>query len=280
MKFRTEIGEVKGGFAISHDDRIVMLGSCFSDNIGSRLEAEGFTVTHNPLGPLYNPASIARITARGGRPYRTEDLIEYQGEWHCLDMAWRYHDTDRDRLLERINADYLPLADAIDRCTVLILTMGTARVYIHGGITAGNCHKLPASMFEQRDLRVNEIYETLTKALPAGKRLIFTLSPVRYPSYGLACDSLSKATLRVALDDVCRDTGADYFPAYEIINDDLRDYRFYAADLKHPSEVAVEYIYQHFADAYFDNATRQRAAECHRAYLRGLHRQITNTTDE
>lgn len=280
MKFRTEIEPLKGGFTISHDDRIVMLGSCFSDNIGSRLETDGFAVTHNPLGPLYNPASIARIMSRGGRLYTPADLISHQGEWHCLDMAWRYHDTDRDRLLDRVNTDYQALAEAIDRCTVLILTMGTARVYIHDGVTAGNCHKLPAQMFEQRDLRADEITEIVTGALPADKHLIFTLSPVRYPSYGLAGDSLSKATLRVALDDICRATRADYFPAYEMVCDDLRDYRFYGADLKHPSDVAVEYIYQHFADAYFDSATQHRAAECRRAALRSQHRPITDMNDE
>lgn len=275
MKFRTEIGPIKGGFGISHDDRIVLLGSCFSDNIGAQLEADGFCVVHNPLGPLYNPASVMRIVARGGRPYGPDDFTLHDGIWHCLDMAWRYHDTDPARLAETVNADYLPLAAAIADCTVLILTFGTARVYMHGSATAGNCHKLPAAMFDERDLTIDEIEQTVTQCLPHGKRLIFTVSPVRYPSYGLAADSLSKATLRVAVDRICRSTGSDYFPASEIVCDDLRDYRFYAADLKHPSEVAVEYIYQHFADAYFDSATIARAAECRRAYLRARHRPLS-----
>lgn len=278
MKFRTEIGPLRGGFTIGHDDRIVLLGSCFADNVGERLRADGFDAVHNPLGPLYNPASALRVLGRGGRPYDTEDFVEHGGEWHCLDFASRYRADSPGELARRVNADYLPLAAAIGRATTLIVTFGTTGVFTYGrdDTVAGNCHKLPASFFGTRDMQLSEIADMWaeSEAVARVPKVIFTVSPVRYVSRGLAAGALSKAVLRVAVDDICRRTGADYFPAFEILNDDLRDYRFYADDLKHPSAPAVEYIYEAFGGAYFTRATAGRAAECRRVYLRSQHRPI------
>lgn len=278
MKFRTEIGPLRGGFTIGPDDRVVLLGSCFADNVGERLRADGFEAVHNPLGPLYNPASVLRVTERGGRPYGEEDFVELDGVWHCLDFASRYRAASAAELAERVNADYLPLAEALERATVLIVTFGTTGVYTYGaqGTVAGNCHKLPAAFFGTRDLTTAEI-AAMWKASGAVARVphaIFTVSPVRYTGRGLAAGALSKAVLRVAVDEICRETGADYFPSFEILNDDLRDYRFYADDLKHPSAAAVEYIYEAFGGAYFTRATAEYAAARRREYLRSQHRPI------
>lgn len=278
MRFRTEIGPLRGGFAIGHDDRIVLLGSCFADNVGERLRADGFDAVHNPLGPLYNPASVLRVLDRGARPYGAADFTEHEDGWHCLDFASRYRADRPGELARKVNADYLPLAAAIERATVLIVTFGTTGVFTYGpdDIVAGNCHKLPATFFGTRDLRLDEIADmwAASEAVARVPKLIFTVSPVRYVSRGLAAGALSKAVLRVAVDDICRRTGADYFPAFEILNDDLRDYRFYADDLKHPSSAAAEYIYEAFGGAYFSRATAARAAEYRREYLRLLHRPI------
>ncbi len=276
MRFRTEIESVRGSFEINHQSRVVLLGSCFADNIGAQLAADGFEAVHNPLGPLFNPASIARVIARGGRPYGPDDFVQgADGVWHCLDFAMRYQADTAEGLAVKVNADYLPLAAALDRADVLIVTLGTNKVFRYGnGAVAGNCHKLPGAFFATEYLEIDEIAE-LWDTLPVNaKNVIFTVSPVRYTESGLTANSLTKAKLRVATDILCRRWKADYFPAYEIVNDDLRDYRFYADDLKHPSEMAVKYIYEHFADAYFSAATKEKAAECRRATLRSLHRNL------
>ena len=272
MRFRTEIGEINRSFSISHDDRIVLTGSCFADNIGERLAQSGFQAIHNPLGPLFNPASIARVIRRGEVPYSATDFTTGpDGTFHCLDFANRYQAGSTDELAAKVNADYMPLARAITEADVIIVTFGNDKVYEYSGTVAGNCHKLAASTFAERYLGLDEICGLWRCLIPKGKRVIFTLSPVRYTGDGLARSCLSKATLRVAIDRICREGGYDYFPAYEIVNDDLRDYRFYAEDLKHPSDMAVDYIYEKFAETYFTKDTISKADEYRRAALRSAH---------
>lgn len=276
MKFRTEIEPQQGQFRISHDDHIVMLGSCFTDSIGEQLTIDGFDVVSNPMGPLYNPLSIAKIIERGGRPYTATDLIAHDGTWHCLDFANKYSDVNADALLSRVNSHYLPLYKAIEDATVVIITFGSARVFEHTTFgLVGNCHKIPAANFTNREITIVEIVSRWAKLLN-GKRVIFTISPIRYLAYGMTANSLSKATLRMAIDQLCQTLGCDYFPSYEIMIDDLRDYRFYAADMKHPSEVAVNYIYEIFANAYFDESTIVRANIARKDYIRSQHRTINN----
>lgn len=274
MNFRTEIEATHAPFGISHSDRIVLLGSCFTDSVGSRLDDDGFTTVHNPMGPLYNPASIARVVNRDV-PYSLDDLYRDEtGLYHCMDYASRYSDTDADKLLSIINTRRSELQQRIEDATVVIITFGTARVYdfTPGGYVAGNCHRLPAALFNERLLSIEEIVDEWKPIVESlNKKVIFTLSPIRYTADGLARNSLSKAILRVAIEQLCSESGAVYFPAFEIMNDDLRDYRFYADDLKHPTAMAVEYIYQHFSRTFFSDATRAQAAECHRETMRNRH---------
>lgn len=272
MNFRTEIGHITGGFEISLNDKIALVGSCFADNIGGRLERDGFTAVHNPLGPLFNPGSVERLLRRGLRPYVSDELIEYDGVWHCLDFANRYQSTDRDALLERVNTEYMAYAQAIAEADVLIITLGTTNAFTLNGEIVGNCHKLPGYMFDKRQVSIDEIGR-LAPFLQ-NRRSMLTLSPVRYPGEGLAKGFMSKAMLRVGIEDVCRTSGCDYFPTYEILNDDLRDYRFYAPDMRHPSETAVDYIYDKFAETYFSADTLRRTLENRRVSLTAAHRQI------
>lgn len=275
--FRTEIGPLRGSFEIGRDDRIVLLGSCFADNIGSMLEHDGFHAVHNPLGPLYNPVSLLVPVTRGPRPYTPGEMYRHGDSWHCLDYAARYSGDSPEQVAEAVNTDYLPLAEAIARADVLILTLGTARAYTLDGRPVGNCHKLPAATFGRRMMRPEDIVPLYRDALPRDKRLIVTVSPVRYTADGLPDGALSKAVLRLAAEDICAATGADYFPAFEILNDDLRDYRFYGPDLKHPTELAAQYIYDKFGEAYFSPATRAAAALSHKQWLRSQHRPIITT---
>ncbi len=277
MKFRTEIGPIKSGFKISHDDSIVMLGSCFADNIGARLERDGFNLVHNPLGPLFNPASIAAVLLRGDKPFDIDDFVEYQSIWHCMYFANRYQASTPEALADMVNADWLPLSQAIANASVLIVTLGTDKVYELKSTRriVGNCHKLPGNMFEDYNLLLDEIFDCLRNVSWPAKSIL-TLSPVKYPGEGLDRGFLSKANLRVAIDYLTHEHAIDYFPSYEIVTEDLRDYRFYAPDLRHPTDQAADYIYEHFASAYFTPDTLRRAEECRRQWLRAAHRPINN----
>lgn len=269
--FRTIVQPIRSS-EIARDARITMLGSCFTDNIGSRLKADGFDVSVNPLGVLFNPFSIATVVerAQSGVPYSADDLIERDNVWHCLDFESRRQNADASVLLRTLNEDFEAFADRLSNTDVLIVTFGTAWIFEYGedNRTAGNCHKLHPGMFRRRRLSVEEIVSRW-KPLCDNRRVIFTVSPVRHLADGLHGNSLSKATLLLATEQL-----GEYFPSYEAVNDDLRDYRFYDADMKHPSSVAVDYIYSLFADTYFSKETQGLAHEAHREFLRSQHRPI------
>lgn len=273
MEFRTQIEPVTGRKPIDHSSSIVMLGSCFTTEVGSRLERDGFDVTVNPMGALYNPATIASAIERAlaRLPYSPTDLTEYNGTYHCLDFPTQYQGTDAAELVDRLNNDITALAERLEKADTWIITFGTARVYeFEGRGIVGNCHKLPGYMFTRRLMTVNEIADRW-QPLAKNRRVILTVSPIRHTADGMHGNQISKATLLLAAEQL---DNIEYFPSYEIVIDDLRDYRFYAADMKHPSDVAVDYIYGKFAETYFTPSTLQAAKEARKASLRAAHRPI------
>lgn len=280
MRFRTEIEPLRSRL-IDADEHIVLLGSCFADNMGEQLKARGLDVVHNPLGPLFNPASVAAALRRAadGAMFTKSDLVQRGNTWHALAWASRYQSDDPDRLLDAVNRDFSVLTDAVRNADTIFITFGTSYIYrlLETGETVGNCHKLPAAEFSRERMSVDDItaiWRPLATRMQASeKRLIFTVSPVRHVADGLHANNLSKATLLLAVESL----GVEYFPAYEIVCDDLRDYRFYASDLKHPSESAVDYIYEKFADTYFSAATKEILRERRAAFLRAAHRPGNNT---
>lgn len=283
MKFRTEIEAVKSNHRISISQRVLMLGSCFTDNIGSRLDMDGFKVIHNPLGPLYNPVSIANCIKRalGRQYYSADELVQGPNGYHCLDYASRYSGDNRDEVTDHVNRDFGNVAESIDNpdLQTLVITFGSAFVFERHGAVVGNCHKFPAPEFERRLLSVSEIvglWSSIIESLPTNIHIIFTVSPIRHLADGLHGNEISKATLLLAVDQLCTSYAgrAEYFPSYEIMIDDLRDYRFYASDMKHPSEVAVDYIYDFFLNTYTTRQTQDEAAENRRRYRASQHRQI------
>lgn len=282
MKFRTEIEPLLGVCSISHRDHIVMLGSCFTDNVGKCLVQDGFDIVHNPFGALYNPASIAKCIrqALDGFKY-TESSLDKDGEqWHCLDYASAYCDKDSQRLLTRLNIELSSFREKLKACNILIITFGTSWVFeknCDSHEIVGNCHKFKPSYFNRRRMSVSEIVQLWQEIIEnyKDKIIIFTVSPIRHTADGLHGNNISKATLQLAIDELCNKyCNCQYFPAFEIMNDDLRDYRFYAADMKHPSDTAVGYIYDFFSDTYFDNETKNRALIYRKEALRAAHRQI------
>ncbi len=285
MRFRTEIECRPSPWKIDHATPLLMLGSCFTDEIGKQLANDGFDVIHNPFGPLYNPMSLARSLDRAlsRQLYSESDLVDGPRGFHCLDYASRYSSDNATTLLADINSTLSRVSDQLQRNPVVIITLGSAFVYKHNDTDSivGNCHKFPASAFTRIRVSVDDIYDRLAPTIDslkaAGVRhIVFTVSPIRHLSDGLHGNMISKSTLLLAAERIVESYSdfCSYFPSYEIMLDDLRDYRFYASDMKHPSQVAVDYIYEVFSDVYFTASTRKEAAEARRRYLAAQHRPI------
>ncbi|MCM1451911.1 MAG: GSCFA domain-containing protein [Clostridium sp.] len=278
MQFRTEISVPARPGLVAHDSPIVMLGSCFTDNVGDLLDRDGFRVTHNPMGTLYNPVSILQAVRRALgdlRPYSAADVtLGPDGLFHCLDFSTRYISSDPDSLVDLLNSDITALGEKLRQAQTVIITLGTSYVYYKDGLSVGNCHKFPTQSFVRKRIEPEEAaycIERMAGLLPWAN-IIFTISPIRHTADGLHGNQLGKAALLLGLDRA--QARFEYFPSYEIMLDDLRDYRFYAADMKHPSDVAVEYIYEKFLQAYVSGPDQQKAADCRRLRKAAMHRPI------
>lgn len=284
VKLRTECF-VEPQEPIAYTDKLLFIGSCFSDEIGGRVAQRGFDTVVNPFGPLYNPVSIAKCLLRmlEGPCYSSDDLVEGPRGYHCLDYATRFSGSDAGQLIAVLNAQREAVAGIITSGATVFITLGTAYVYrfLKSGRIVGNCHKFPAKEFERFRLSVARTTEELGNIVGllrryGAKRVIFTISPIRHLADGFHANTVSKATLHLAVEDtVAANAGfSSYFPAFEIVNDDLRDYRAYASDLVHVSDIAADYIFEKFADTYFEADTRMRAAEELRRYRSSQHRTI------
>lgn len=262
MNFRTEITVAPAPWKIGHRLRGLAAGSCFADSMAARLRRLKFGIVSNPTGVLYNPVSLEkmlRILVRG-KVYRAGDLQQAGGRCFSYDFHGSFAGEDTEKVLGRMNAAVQAGRTALQRADYVLITLGTGGVYRLAATDepVANCHRQPGDRFIHRMLSLEEVIAALDAMmrLLGNRRVIWTLSPVRYLKYGFEAASLDKAVLRVAIDAVCRRyPGAYYFPSYEILQDDLRDYRFYAPDLVHPSSVAVDYIWEKFACAYFDPQT-------------------------
>lgn len=247
---------------------MMLLGSCFAEYIGERLHDYHFPVDVNPFGIQYNPYSIASSVERliDGKPYTADELFRDGNLWHSFAHHSSFSHTDSDRCLQQINSRLLPAATLLREADRLIFTWGTSWVYTLAGSdrVVANCHKLPAARFDRRQLTVAEmcnrwgsLLETLFTLNPRVE-ILCTVSPVRHLKDGAHGNQLSKAALLLFTDELCRmfPSRCSYFPAYEIVLDELRDYRFYDTDMAHPSAQAVDYVWEKFAETYFDEATR------------------------
>lgn len=258
------------------------MGSCFSQAIGNRLSHGGMTVSVTSMGILFNPLSIARSLTRAfeHRLYTPDDLFKDEsGVFHALDFESRRQHLDADSLLTSINLDFEKFSHAVSNCDCLLITFGTAWCFVHkpSDRLVGNCHKLPDKDFERKLCSVDEIVDSWLPIVATQKRIIFTVSPVRHLNDGLYGNTLSKARLHLAVEKLCAMfDNCEYFPAYEALIDDLRDYRFYADDLKHPSEMGEQYIFELFRKKYLDAPTetefqsnlRRFKQECHRPIMK------------
>lgn len=264
MKFRTEIRIPPLDPPIDYCTTLLSIGSCFADVIASRLAAARFRVTANPTGVLFNPLSIARTLGDfvTGRMVRRSELHYAHGLWYHYDFHGSCSAPSPELALQGMQVARQAGTTAIARCRYVLVTFGTAWVYERAdtGEVVANCHKQPQGVFRRRLLDAEEIaaaWSPLLEGPLAGKRLLLSVSPVRHLADGLEGNSLSKAVLRIAADRLARSHPAvRYFPSFEILTDDLRDYRFYGEDLVHPSVQATDYIWEQFTQAALSREAR------------------------
>ena len=263
--FRTEIS-CPQAHPIGLKDSILTTGSCFADQFGLWLLNNKFKVLVNPFGTTYNPISIHKnILGSIATALDSRLFIEHHGLWHHLDYHSKWSTPSMADLSKSIKKEQQRVKDYFQKTDLLVITYGTAWVYHHIGLDSlvSNCHKLPGGDFEKRLLSTEEITQSFdtfyyeVKNICPSLRIILTVSPVRHIKDTLALNSVSKATLRLVCHSLSNHYAhVEYFPSYEIMMDDLRDYRFYDRDKIHPSEEAVEYISHKFSDQYFDQDTK------------------------
>ena len=278
MKLYTSVEIAPSARKIGYGDKILLLGSCFADNIGAKFAEHYFQTTINPLGTLYNPASIALSITDSQHPIPDSRLIYHNGLWHSMMHHGTFSGKDKVAVQACCLDGYERLQRALKEATTVIVTFGTAWVYEMDGQVVANCHKLPANRFTRRCLTVDEIVEMwqpIVASMP-DKHWIFTVSPIRHVKDGLHANQVSKAILLQAVDEL----GQSYFPSYEIMMDELRDYRFYAEDMVHPSQVAVEYIWQRFVASYMHERTQEEMRALHQLWLDRHHRLLHPDSEE
>lgn len=255
MKIRTEISITPSVSKIDQRKRVFSVGSCFAEEIAQRLVGVGIPTLSNPLGVLYNPLSIEECVERvySERGVCREDLMCRGDMWFSLSTHGVFDSPDPEAVVAGVNDAIHNAHKHLEESEWIILTLGTAWVYERRGQVVANCHKLPAKEFNHRLMTVDEVVRTLRRTIAhlGGKKIILTISPVRYVGDGLEGNAVSKAILRLAVEEVVANCPeACYFPSYEIFVDDLRDYRYYGDDMVHPSKVGVEYVWEKFCDGY------------------------------
>ena len=283
IPFRTVVEAEPLRERLSYETPALFLGSCFSTSVGEWLRDLKFPVLVNPSGVLYNPASIQMTLERllDGDPYTAEDLVHENGLWLSLEHDTSFSGEEREEVLGKMEEAFEKAAAHFRSSLFLFITFGTARVYQwrEDGRIVANCHKLPAARFERRLLEVEEIVDQWRRLLQRIRshhpdmQVVFTVSPIRHWKDGAHGNQVSKSVLYVAINKLVQeDERLHYFPAYEIVIDDLRDYRFYAADMLHLSDTAVDYIRQRFREAVLDPAVHPVAAEMEKILRAMAHR--------
>ena len=301
--FRTLVHPSSINQKISYDSKMLFLGSCFTENIGCFFRDSKFDVDINPFGIQYNPDSITQSLARiiSGKPYEESDLFYFQERWHSFDHHSSFSNINKEACLDSINARLAKANATISKLTHLFVTFGTNYCFrsIKTGEIVNNCHKVDAKEFKRIELSINEMFDMITpafsrvKSLNENLQIVLTVSPIRYVQQGFVENTFSKAKLFSTIDLLQREAAnLYYFPAYEIVIDDLRDYRFYKEDMIHPNDDALRYVWLRLKNAMLENTCfkiieevdsidkdlRHRPnlpfGEAHQSFLRGVQSKI------
>jgi hypothetical protein len=252
----------KSAINITHQDAILLLGSCFTENIGEKLLNSKFNVNINPFGIIYNPISIANSLIRivNNQLYSEQELTEHHKKWFSFDHHGSFSSFNKLECLAKINNEITCAHQHLQETKTIVFTLGTAWVYenIENKKLVANCHKIPAKNFTKRLLSVDEIVQSFSALANKLKNInfVFTISPVRHISEGLHENNISKSVLHLAIHELTKNhTNCHYFGAYEMIIDELRDYRFFKEDMIHPTPQAIDYVWEKFTATYFNKET-------------------------
>lgn len=274
MNLNTPVEIPSGFIPIHHAQRLLIMGSCFAENIGTLLAENKFQVDINPFGILYNPLSISMALREiiRKRLYEESDLFSYREYWHSPMHHGSFSAATPEEVVRNIRVRLEQAHKELKQLDWLMLTFGTAYVYEQKktGKVVANCHKLPEKDFVRRRLETDEITEDYILlldeliSLNPKIKILFTVSPIRHVRDGMHANQLSKSVLLLAIDRLMQryPQATFYFPSYEIILDELRDYRFYADDMVHPSSLAVNYLWERFSETFFCPETQALIKEC------------------
>lgn len=288
--FRTVVDLPQWPFRMFPADGFVFLGSCFAQHVGSRFSDYSMQATVNPLGVLYNPLSIERVIMQTVQPCVEPYIFQHEGQFRCW-LAGTQHiaDTAED-CAAQIRETLSGLKHGIENARYVFITLGTNVVYRHKQLDAVvcNCHRVPQQAFVEERIPLDQCTESLIRTVKSlleinkDIRLIFTVSPYRYAKYGYHGSQLSKSVLLLAVESVCESLPdvCHYFPSYEILLDELRDYRFYAEDMHHPSAQAIDYIWSRLAQCAFSTQTMQYLKEYEPIRKGLLHRPLQANAEE
>lgn len=284
MNLITSVDIPKYGFEISHKSKLVFTGSCFAENVGLKLKDLKFSVQVNPLGINYNPMSVGKSLdlAMSKNHILENDLFFANDLWNCYDFHSHFSKADKAECLKHINSSIYLSNGFLKSTEYLFISLGTAYNYSlkSGGSYVSNCHKQDDKIFKRNLLKPEQIVKNWSEIIKSLKefnkdiKIFFTVSPIRHKRDGFIANQLSKSVLFVALNELKVKFGnIFYFPSYEIMMDELRDYRFYADDMIHPSDKAVEYIFEKFGSAFFSKETIMLNSRINKI-IRGLNHKV------
>ena len=293
MNFCTKVDLPATDFKIDYNSRLAFFGSCFADNISAQFTERKFHVLVNPFGTVYNPVSLeSQIKAiADGKVFGEEDVFQdtrCDGLWHCWDAHSSLSGATKEECIKKLNAATTQAREFLQKADTVFITLGSAFVYYlkDSGKPVSNCHRQDPGLFERRLISVDEAAEaireiaTSIRQLNQNAHIVFTVSPLRHMSDGAHGNNLSKATLQLAIHNALEKTAAEYFPSYEIVMDELRDYRFYSDDMIHLSKTAEEYIFERMVETYCDSTTRENIAKVEKFLKMANHRIIGSDADK
>jgi hypothetical protein len=304
MEFRTKIPIKEAEPKIDYESKIFLIGSCFVENIGNKLDFYKLQNLQNPFGILFHPLAIAKFfrKLKEDAIYTEKDIFQHQERWHCFDAHSSLSNPDAEVLLNNLNSALKNAREFLQQSSHLVITLGTAWSYFHleREESVANCHKVPQKSFRKELQSIEEIERALNAILEDAHQInpdaevIFTVSPVRHIKDGFIENQRSKAHLITAVHKVCEESKkTHYFPSYELMMDELRDYRFYTEDMLHPSPIAIDYIWKRFTVTWFsedslsvlnevENIQKGLAhrpfnlnSEAHRKFLKNLNSKVS-----
>ena len=261
--FRTQISIEKYAFPIDYSSQIFSVGSCFAENISKKFDYFKLKNTANPFGILFHSLAIEKMLEKSVKeiPFTEKDIFYYNELWHCFDVHSEFSQTDKNELLKKLNQTLSQTKFYLEKATHIIITLGTSWVYRYSQTNkiVANCHKVPQKEFTKELLSVEQITKSLESIISffPDKKIIFTISPVRHIKDGFFENNVSKSHLFSAINNIHFNDNINYFPSYEIIMDELRDYRFFSEDMLHPNQTAIDYIWEKFSKNYLsENALK------------------------